>query len=450
MSGLNSLFGQIKNPRSRAYRRLFIKRRNLGTGTYESTWQNISSDVIKWGSIRKEVDANKINQFKFQNINLTMNNDDGRYNPSTDENSLWYNYGDQQRTLVKIESGFIYDVKSASGIWTRTELPNANVVYNGFISGDINIKGTNEISIPIVPLTECFRQFSARRLTGWNASLTASDFVTMLRDQQDGDGDYIFRPFFGDTTSNWDITATTVEYSNLNTSTAEDVIDKTVWDVIEKLSEAENFVPYVTKAGAFRFVSRTINTTPVYEFFGPGGFSSQYGRTIKRVNWYGRRHTKYYSRVQVHWIDTSTATSYEVREADFRVRGDSSPWTLGERTLNIENFWIPTATTAETIADNLFDEFSAVRREIEFTTSFIPQLDIFDRVLITYDPSQPTENSLWDLYNWADTTGAAVMSDELTWDASPGDALKLLDDEFRIISVDMNLDSLECKFIGRE
>jgi hypothetical protein len=449
MSGLNSLVGQIKNPRSKVYRRLYIKRRMPGTGLYETSWLELTDDVIKWGTIKKEVDSNKINQFKFSNITITMDNSLGLYNDHTDENSLWFNYADQQRTLVKIESGFLYETKT-NGIWSTAEFPSNNVIYNGFISGDIIIKGNNEISIPVVPLTECFRQFYATRLTGWNDSLTASDFITMLRDQQDNDGDYIFRPFFQDTSTGFDIQATSVEYANLNTSTAQDIIEATVWEVIEKLAEAENFVPYVTNAGKFRFVARDLATTTVYHFFGVGGFSSYYGQTIKQITNFGRKFNKYYSRVSVKWVDSDTATSYEVMESDYRVRSDSSPWTLGERTLSIENFWIPTATVAETIAQDLFAEFSAIRREIEFTTSFIPHLDIFDRVLITYDPTPPTENGIWDVYKWADSTGAAAFDDEMIWDSSPGDGLKLNADEFRLISIDVNLDSLECKYIGRE
>lgn len=450
MSGLNSLVGQIKNPRSRVYRRLYIKRRMPSTGQYETDWQDISDDVIKWGSIKKEIDANKVNQFKFSNITLTLDNSEGSYNPHTEDSSMWYGYGDQQRTLVKIEAGFIYDTKADTGIWSRTEFPSSNVVYSGYISGDINIKGNNEITVPIVPRTECFRQFYARRLTGYNNSLTASDFLEMVRDQQDTDGDYIFRPFFGDTTTGWDIRSTTVQYVNLNTSTAEDVINETVWDIITKLAEAENYVPYTTNDGTFKFVPRSLSTATVYHFVGAGGVSPYYGITIKNISFYGRRYSKYYSRVSVKYREEDTATSYEVAESDYRVRADSSPWTLGERSLDIVNLWIPTATVAETIADALFEEFSAIKNEIEFSTSFIPHLDIFDRVLITYDPVQPTQNGLWDLYNWEDSATAAQSDSAMIWDASPGDSLHLHEDEFKLISIDMNLDTLECKYIGRQ
>jgi hypothetical protein len=465
MSGLLTVNGQIKNPRSKIYRKLQIKRRLQMSGEYESEWVDISTDVIKWGNVRKEVDSTRVNQFKFSNVQLTLNNESGLYNPSSSDKSLWYGYGSQQRTLVRILASFVYEEKE-NGIWHRALVPwggiwdeaawdaeayydEETILYSGYISGDINLVGSNQINIPVVPLTECFRQFAARRLTGYNNSLTASDFMFMLRDQQDTSGNYIFRPFFGNTTSNWDISTTTVEYTNLNTSTAKDLTNFTTWDVISRLAEAENYIPFVTTDGKFKFFSRANSTSTVYNFYGPGYFSSEYGRQIKRINFFGERFSKYYSRVTVKYLEPDTSTSYAIKESDYQISGDSGPWTLGERTLNIENLWIPTATTAEAIAESLFDEFSSMKREIEFTTSFIPQLDVLDRVLISYDQSPISPQSLWDVYNWGGSTATADSFD-LIFDDSVGDAIKLQDTEFRLISIDINLDSCECKFVGRE
>lgn len=463
-NGLLSFNGQIQNPKSKIFRRCYIKRRNRGSGLYEDEWQEVTKDVIKWGSIKKEVDAQRVNVFKFSGLSMSFSNHDGKYNPSDDENSMWYGYGDQQRTLVKIQIGFLREVEE-NGIWSNIELPsdplwdqafwdvegtnwdNEQNTFVGFISGDINIAGTNEIRIPIVSMTECFRQFPARRLTGWNDSLTASDFMEMLRDQVDDTGAYIFRPFFQNTTTGWDIQTTTVEYANLNTSTAKDVYDATTWDIIEKLAGAENCVPLVTTDGKFKFMSRTANTDPTFHFFGSGIFSSEYGTTIKKIGWFGKRFTKYYSRVSLRYREADTVTSFVVHESTFRVSGDSSPWTLGERTLEYTNVWIPTLTVAENIASELFLEYSAIRPEIEFATSLVPHLNLLDVVQISHDSTEPTANSLWDLYDWADNTDRPM---DLYFDGSGGDALKLTSREFRLISIEINLDSGECKFVGRE
>lgn len=465
MSSLLTINGQIKNPRSKIFRRLQIKRRLAGTGVYETDWQDVTDDVIKWGTIRKEIDSTRVNQFKFSPVTITLNNDVGLYNPSGDDTSFWYGYGDQQRTLVRITAGFVHEEKE-NGIWHRAPIPYSGVwdeaawdaeayydeefiLYSGYVSGDINVVGNNQINFPIVPLSECFRQFAARRITGYNNSLTASDFITTLRDQQDTSGNYIFRPFFGDTTGNWEITTTTVEYANLNTSTAKDLTNYTVWDVIEKLSEAENYVPYVSTEGKFKFFPRSNSTASVYSFYGPGFYSSEYGRQIKKINFYGKRFSKYYSRVTVKYLEADTSTSYAIEESDYLVSGSSGPWTLGERTLQVENLWIPNLATAEAIATSLFNEYSAIRNEIEFTTSFVPNIDVFDRVTVSYDQSPVSPQSLWDAYNWGGSTATADASD-LIFDESVGDSIRLQDKEFRILSIDINLDSCECRFVGRE
>jgi hypothetical protein len=221
-----------------------------------------------------------------------------------------------------------------------------------------------------------------------------------------------------------------------------------VWDVVQKLAEAENFIPLVTGSGKFKFFSRDDVTTSSFEFYGGQSFNSEYGRTIKKINFYGQRFSKYYSRVTVKHRAADTTTSYAIEDSQYLVSGDSGPWTLGEKTLQIENTWIPTSTVAETIAQTLFDEYSAIKFEVDFSTSFVPHLDIFDRFTMTYDQSPVVGNTLWDIYNWGDTTAAAEIQD-LIWDASGGDAVRLLDAEFKIIAIDLNLDTCETKFLGR-
>lgn len=344
-------------------------------------------------------------------------------------------------------SDAIWDVSMwDSGQWDSA----TNVLFTGIISGDISLDGSDQVSIPVAPMTEAFRLFAAPRLTGYGPSLTASTFLEVVRDQVDANGVYIFRPFFGDTTTSWVINTTTVNYANLNTSTAADVKDATVWGLIEKLAVSENFVPYVGNDGSFNFVARDYNNTASsFHFIGSGGFSSEYGQTIKKVSWFGKRFSKYYSRVRLKFRGEDTTTSFAIEDSIYEVRGSSGPWTLGEKTLDIQNLWIPTLTVAETIAQELFDEYSAIRTEVEFTTSLVPQLDLLDRVQITYDPTNNSQNSLWDAYDWGDDL-AINGATEMLWDSSGGDALKMVAREFRLISIDVNLDSGECKFIGRE
>lgn len=460
----------IAKPKAEVFRRAYIKRRDVSTGLFESDWYEISSDVKSWGKVTSQIDSVRLYKFTFGNLKMVMHNDEGRYNPEDDEASIWYGYLNQQRTLVKIEAGFMTRTQRTDGVWVTSEYPSqalwdeavfdapdaqwdattSSCVFKGIVSGDILLSDNNEVALNLKPLTSIFQDYPARNLNAWTTTgVTASRFVELLRDQTDGAGSYVFRPFFEDTTTYWDISATTAVYADLNTATAADVIDKTVWDILEKLAEAENYVPYISRDGVFKFVSRSSNTTTVaYEFHGAGAFDSFYGNTIKKINSYGRKLSKYYSRVQVKWAEADTSTSYEVVEAAFQVSGNNNPWVLGHRTLAIENLYIQSATTANTIAQTIFNDYSSLKREIDFVTTFVPHLDILDRFALYYEPTQFSANSLWDQFNWAyDNTD---LASDLIFDKSKGDAINLSGQEFKFLSFEIDLDNLQNRFVARE
>lgn len=416
------------------------------------------------------IDAIRLNRLQFSALTLVVSNESGRYNPEDNEASLWFGYLQQQRTLVKIEVGFLQQVRNDDGTWVNIEFPGesvwdeaywdlgsewddpAPIAFKGVINGDIVLTDSNEITLNVSPLLQVFRDFSARNLTGLDSSMTASRFMTLLRDQTDGSGNFVFRPFFDDTTSAWDIATTTVTYSNLNTNTAKDIRAMNVWEVVEKLAESENHVAFISRDGTFRFRPRDANTAAAaFEFFGgPGVYDSTYGHTIKKIQSYGKKQSKFYSRVEVQYREEDTTTSFEIVEATLTVASNNAAWNLGQKTIDIQNFWIPTSTVAESIAESLFQDYSAVKNEVEFTTSLVPHLDILDRVAVTYDASPVSANSLWDQFDWAETMGAAETGQELIFDANTGEALKLSGDEFKFQSIEIDLDKLECKFSARE
>jgi hypothetical protein len=460
----------IKKNNATLFRRASIKRRNLSTGLFESTWHDITKDVKSWGKISNQIDSARRYKFTFGTAKLVMQNDSGRYNPHDNSSSLWYGYLNQQRTLVKIEIGFLDVTKSITGQKSVMTIPIAAMwdsamwdseyykfdqdedatVFIGVISGDLPLSDKNEVVFNIKPLSSVLQEYPARNLTGFTSTgVTASQFVTSIRDHQDASGSYVFRPFFGDTTTYWDISTTSNVFSNLNTSTAKDIIDKTVWDVVEKLSEAENFVPYITKNGYFKFISRdAVTTTVSFEFHGAGSFSSTYGHTIKKVNSYGFRVSKFYSRVQVKFNEADTSSSYQVVETTLTVSSVNNPWILGNKTLSIDNYYIPNQTVANTLAQTIFNEVSALKREIDFETSLVPHLDIFDRFSIHYDPSVFFANNLWDQNDWA--SDSTSTSEDLIFDASLGDGLSLDGQEFKFLTFEIDLDNLSNKFIARE
>ena len=215
-----------------------------------------------------------------------------------------------------------------------------------------------------------------------------------------------------------------------------------MWEIVEKLAEAENFSAYVDQQGTFHFVPKTADATVSFEFHGLGSFDSTYGHTIKQIQRFGQDFSKYYSRVQIQYRQDDTSTSFVSTSASLSVSGTNTPWALGAKTLDIQNFWIADNTAASAIAAALFTEYSQLKDIIEFTTSFIPHLSILDRISVSYDSTtRALGETIWDSNDW-DT--------ELTWDYSTGDAIRLDDEEFKFLSMEINLDTFECKFRARE
>ena len=440
---------EIMKHKSRVFRRISVKRKSSSTGLFESTWQDISKDVERWGTIDRAIDNIRYSRLNFSDTMVRVANDSGKYNPNTDSSSLWSGYGDLQRSLVKIECGFLHQTQGASGIWTNTEYPTDATALIGIISGDATISDQNSVVLPVKPLMQVFRDYPARLLVGYTTvGMTAERFMTMLRDQTDGSGSYVFRPFFGDTTSYWSITATTNTYSNMNTSTAADVINADCWEVIESLAEAEDMIAYISRTGTFKFQSRGANTTGAqYYFFGRQFVNTNYGHTIKRIDGYGTKLSDYYSRVQLKFIDSEIYTSYESTQTSLVVTGGNNPWNLGHRSFEFENFWVQVTASALVVVQSVFAAVSALSSRVDFTTSLIPHLDILDRVEISYDSAGKGVFSRWDNADWADSS---TPSTDLVWEAASGDAIRLQDTPFKLLSVSIDLDNLESRFIGTQ
>ncbi len=283
-----STINEIKKNKSKIYRTVEVKRRDAITGLFESEWQDISNDVKKWGTLKTEIDSVRLNKFKFGTLKMTFANDAGRFNDPDDPASFWFGYLPMQRTLLRIKTGFYNDVLE-DGIYHREKFPVSSIwddvdtvwdrgnslwdseatsQFKGIVSGDIFTSDKNETSFNIRPTLQLFRDYEARNLNAYDTSMTASKFMTMVRDHQDVNNNYIFRPFFDDTTASWLISSTTAIYPDLSTSTAENVINTNVWDVMNKLAEAENFVIYISKGGDFVLKIRIISQQQHTNFMG--------------------------------------------------------------------------------------------------------------------------------------------------------------------------------------
>jgi len=457
----------IQSANTRVFRRAFVKRRLTSDGLFESEFQDITNDVKRWGSIRQTADVARFNEFRFSALKMVVANDTGKFNPEDEQNSLWFGFASQQRSLFRIEAGFVHQTLGADGIWVNTEFPlksvydiarydeadkydTGNVIFEGVLTGDLNRSDKNEIPLNIMPKLQVFKDYAARNIDGYTSTgLTASEFMEKVRDHTDGSGAFIFRPFFGDTITEWLITTTTTNYTQLDTSTADFVRDNSVWEVMKRLAQAEVFVPYINNQGQFVFASRDATATVDFQFFGTGFVPDrEFGHTIKGISSFGKAISKYFSRVQVQFDEGNTFTSIEVIESTLSVSNANVTWLNGEKTLKVVNTWIPNTTTAQSIAQSVFNEVSAIRNELAFTTTFVPQLNIFSRFKVFYDSADVNRESLWDLNNWSNDAG--TTDNALEWDKSAGESIFINGVEYKALSFTINLDRFETKFVARE
>jgi len=454
---MSSIEEMIKRPKSKVLRRAYIKRMLSATGLYETDWFEITEDVKKWGKLKAKTDETLINRFRFGSNVLKMSNDKGRYNPENDQASLWYDYVNQQRTLVKLNVAFL-DESITSGIWRQVEWPGeaiwdldtfdevqwdeVGVNYIGIVSGDIFQSSKNEVALNIKPLVSVFQDLPASNLSVWTSTgYTAQEFIESLRDLTSG-GSYVFRPFFGNTTENWVIGTTTVRYANLNTSSSNLIDGKSIWEVVEDLGTAENFVPIIKNNGVFFFGPKdAATTTSQFDFHGLGSHSGKYGHTIKDITRYGTRISKYYSRVRLKWGEVDTTTSYEIRTSDYTISSTNNPWLYGHKTLSLDNQFIGSSAVAQTVTSNIWSEVSSVKKELDLKTSLCPQLKLLDRISVTYDSTPFSGEDLWDSNDW-DT--------QLVWSTAGASSLRFEAENFKIIEREIDLDKLECKYILRE
>jgi len=453
-----SLNEQTKNPRSKVFRKFYVKRRDSTTGLHESTWQELTKHVIRWGTIESKIDTHRINQYNYSNFIMEFDNMEGTFNENTNQSSFWFGYASLQRSLIKIEAGFVHQDKGADGIWVNTEYPTNSQVFQGIISGNIDYSNEIRVAIPMAPMLEVFRQFPADRMTYTLALTDASGFFVDIRDFQDSAGTFVFRSFFGNTTTNWDISSIPALgpfYENLANSvaTSNNIQAASLWDIMSKIAQTNNNVIFIDTDGKFVIRDRSTlvaSQSTTFSFLGLGQWDNTYGRTLKKIDFYGDKITKFYPRVSVHHDDGENKTSYEIKRDTFNVTATSDIWLFGERTLDVQNTFVETSAQAINIGSALADEFGSLKKEIDFTTSFVPHLSINNKVEISYDAGTFNINNLWDQNNWADSAGAGDMVGDLIWDPDTSSPFTLLAAEFRLIRVAINLDNFECKFTGRE
>ncbi|MCK5358554.1 MAG: hypothetical protein KAJ48_09180 [Elusimicrobiales bacterium] len=427
----------INQPSSDVFRRAYIKRKLATTGLYESEWQSISPYVIKWGSIRSGVDDVRLNRFVQSGINMVVNNNDGKFNDENNRNSLWHNYLTRYGTLLKIEAGYKTHENVGWGFpwgfgWGLShEYPTDSCQGIFVMDQEMPITTDNKINLNCSSLQSVFDGVKANEIVGLGPTNTASGFITLIKNHWVG-GKYIFRQYISDTS--WNIQSTS-NYYNLGTTTTLDN-EGSVWDFMVKLSESEGYVLYIDRFGHFHFSDRTPNTTASqFSFYGQG-FPKQ---NIIKFNSYREAFNRVYSGIRLKHLQADTNTSYVSAGTTTVISPDNVQWKYGADVYKFENTFIQNTTTAQTIANNLFNKHSVVKNELNMIAKFNPALMPLDYIDVNYHSYDLVGKTLWDGFNW-DEDSWANESENFDWDAK----------NFKILSKNFNIDNFSENYRMRE
>jgi hypothetical protein len=402
-------------------------RRRVSGGEYESTWQEIPSEYIKkWGTITYSVDDVLPNFYKFSGISFECLNQDGFLSDVTEEKSFFYQALTRYHTMVKMEAGYVGD--------DGTEYPTNSTLFTGLLSEDMPYKENNIINFNTKHLSVIFQEFPSDRITGLSSSLTASEIITKIKDYTDSNSIAVFQKYISNTA--WTIQTTTGYYNMATTTSLQGL---SCWDLMTKLATAEQYVMYVDKDGSFYFQDNTdVASTSVFHFSGLNDTDKTYGHNIMQNISTDENIRKVYNRVKVQYDRKDTTTSFYIKNEAWDWGDSSSSFLYGVREYNYKNEWLSTAT-AQTIADNIYDEFKFPSDEIKLKAKFVPQLMVQDRVDITYSTQQYTGDDLWGHFLYG----------EGIWGERAGYNINLEGQEAKIVNLSHNLDNFSSNVVLR-
>ena len=385
---------QLK-PVLKPFRICEIKRRT--TDGYETDWQDVSNLVNDWPNIQFSLDTIRPFSYRRGNAEMSFRNDDKQFAPETFTESKFSGFLTRYRTLCRLRTG----LKDDSNVQFPTTTAD-QVVFSGVFSDDIDDNLT-ETRIVINDVTNVLQEFPASNIAPSvvGVALTSKEILQTIRDYQDGFGNVILDPFIS--SGAWLLTNTTHTYT-IPTTTSLD--GKSALDLIEELALAENHIFYLDGAGNVNFLERTPNTTSQYSFNGPGSKNVN----IVSLNSFNEGVSSIYTKFSLA-LQTNTVVS---TEQAFTVGDASSSWKYGQREFSFRNAFVNT-TTAGSICSGLLTDHVSPKKRLDLNTKYITQLNIKDKVTVTYKGFAGGDGSLWghflwDVGLWSDEKGGITIN----------------------------------------
>lgn len=407
----------IKRPQNRIFRRLYIKRRE-SDGEYESDWFEIEGYRIKsFGNVSRGEDNERANFYKYSGMTFEMFNQNQYFGDTDNINSIFYQKLSRYRTLVKVEFGYLKD--------DDTEIPTNSTIYLGIVGEGITEDDKNTFSMETNHLSQIFDEVPADQVTGLGSTQTASDVITKIRDHQDANNVAIFQKFF--TLGAWTIETTT---NNYNMATSTTLRNKSCWDLMRMMAEAENKDLYIDRTGSIRFETRTVTSNTIYHFSGANDETRGYGKNIIGDVEVREPIDKVFNRIRIQHEKDNTTTSFYTLDENWNWGDSSSSFKYGVRTYEYRNEFLDSAT-AQTVANTIFNKFQSPLQELIFRAKINPELEIGDKVSFTHLSGKVGGRAY----------GAGDYGSGIYGDYDPG-AVNIIDGNYLITSLNDNIDSL--------
>lgn len=401
------------------FRRLYFKRR-LTSGEYESTWQRIPNKYIKkFGSITRSIEDVRPNFYKYSGMKFVLVNNDGFFSDETQQDSFFYGSLGIHRTLVKVEGGYI-DTDD-------TEYPTTPILFIGIIAGDdTKYKHNNEVEFNVDHISKIFDEFPADRVAGLGSTQTASDIIGVIRDHTDGNAVAIFQKYI--TSGAWNITATS---NNYNMATSTSLQGMSTWQLMQKLAEAENMIVYIDNNASLYFKEKTgVPASTTFHLSGIGDNDRTWGHTVMRNIEIDRGLEKVYNRVRIKYSPDDTTTSYYIYNETWNWGDSSSSFRFGVRQYEYINEWMG-STVAAIVAASIFTEFSEPKDLVTLDCKFMPQLELMNRVSLTYQSLLLAGGDMWGYFNW----------DDGLWGGVQAYNINIANDEYKVVEIKHNIDN---------
>jgi len=406
------------------FRRVSMKRLQLNN-QYETDWGDITSYVIKYGTIRYSYnDIVYLGNTMITGATLVFDNSRGQFNDENTITSLFNGFKTRYRTKFKIEVGYLDD--------NQDEV--SGLVFYGISYGDPKTNDKGTISIKLSSLLKVFSNYAADGIS--TSSGTTEELIDRLVKKTQG-GQRIFDSFFEGATDadKYKINPRAIT-GLLDINGPEIGDDKSVFDKLVDYSLISNFYFTVDNEGSFVWDIKEEKNVISWYFNGTGQFNNDFGVNIVNVPKLIQGLNNTWGRVAIEYRN-GTAVS-----AASWVPGDGSAQDLyGERTFNYELKEL-SVSEANDMALDIRQIYQNPKREYTLNTVFIPQLELNDWVKINYigEPSAGQQIIIGEF---------VIGDDSIPIGGSQG-SINISDVDAKIIGITLNLDNLTSQFVLRE